>query len=98
MKKLAFLLSMLLMISVKIFSQSDVVGITGHIGVSGYYVGWDATTTIPLEIRTYNTGVNAQPIRFFTNGTTQHMEIDGLTVYLGVGTTLLEIPLRFKWN
>src|SRR6187402_1987549 len=33
------------------------------------YLGWDNTVTVPLMIRTNNTGANAQSINFFTNAT-----------------------------
>ena len=48
------------------FGQSDIAGVgTGHVGVSGYYVGWNSSTAIPLEIRTNNT-LAPQPIEFYT--------------------------------
>src|SRR5689334_24908607 len=40
------------------------------------YLGWDNTVTVPLMIKTNNTGANAQDIDFYTNAT-QKMTIKG---------------------
>ena len=52
----------------KMFAQSS---FNGHAGftLATDWLGWNNGTTIPLEIRTNNTGANARPIDLYTNNT-----------------------------
>jgi hypothetical protein len=72
--KIIITINLFLISSLVTFSQSTQsgTGSTGHNAggpPADYYVGWDNTTTIPLEIRQDNTGANAQSINFYTNAT-----------------------------
>ena len=64
------------------------------------YVGWDGTTTIPLDIRHNNTA-NPQNIDFYTDSTFQ-MTILGNNVYnngfVGVGLSLPRLKLEVNNN
>jgi len=54
--QIKLLLSALLivLISKQGFSQSDIAGLGGHVGIPGYYVGWNGGTAIPLNIQHLN--------------------------------------------
>src|SRR5215204_4431305 len=72
--KIIFTINLFLIYSQIILSQTTISGSggAGHstIGTAtDNYVGWDNTTTIPLEIRQDNTGANARSINFYTNAT-----------------------------
>lgn len=49
---------------------------TGNVITSGEWLGSDGTSTVPLELKTTETGANALPINFWTNGA-QRMTILG---------------------
>lgn len=73
----------MMMMQNKIYAQSDIVGLAGvgHAAASntGYYVGWDANTTFPLNIEHRST----YDIDFLLGGT-QYMTIKG-TSYANPG-------------
>ena len=54
------------------------------------YLGWDAGTGIPLQIRTDNVTI-PYSIEFWTNGATQ-MVIDGNTGNVGIGNAVTTNP------
>jgi hypothetical protein len=56
------------------------------VGTPPEYVGWDATATIPLEIR-HNHTTTPQAINFFTNNTFR-MTLTGANGFLGIGSTI----------
>jgi hypothetical protein len=70
------LLSTIVFICLKInvYSQCDITGFTGHIGSSTYYLGWDGSTNMPLDIRTDNS-TYPQPINFYTSDHWPRMQI-----------------------
>ena len=58
------------------FAQSNISDSGGHVGTnSAWYVGWDNTTTFPLNIKQNETS-SPQNIQFWTNGT-QKMTLVG---------------------
>ncbi len=69
-----------------LYAQSDVAGGSGHTGTNtAWYVGWDISTTFPLDIR----HEGPYPINFYTDflgsGTTPRMIIDGTSGNIGMG-------------
>jgi hypothetical protein len=86
MKKLIiFLFALLIVLLVnKVHAQSDIAGPTGHTGTGNYYVGWDNTTTIPLNVMHQG----AHSIKFFTNNL-HRMIIDSTNGYVGMGLNFM---------
>ncbi|MEO6556250.1 MAG: tail fiber domain-containing protein [Ferruginibacter sp.] len=85
---------LLMSICLKGYSQATQAGsgVAGHAAggiVANYYLGWDNSTTIPLEIRHDATGAGALDIDFYTNGS-QKMTIKGTNStddgFVGIGT------------